>query len=198
MISDRAGSPTGKSDTGFALVEVLVAVLVSAIGVLGLAAMQISAKRAIYEAAQRSIATNLAGDMLERMRSNPSALAAYRVMGLEGPATPSTRNCSMSVCSALQLAAHDLFEWSALLQGASESVEINGRATDVGGLAAASACITHTAGLVSVALSWRGVHVMANPTESSCGNSDASYGPSSGLRRLLVMTSYIGVQRVQP
>ncbi|MEH6582015.1 MAG: type IV pilus modification protein PilV [Halioglobus sp.] len=197
-MTDTARSQKGSIETGFALVEVLVAVLVSAIGVLGLAAMQISAKRATYEAAQRSIATNLAGDMLERMRSNPSALAAYRVMDLAGPAIPSTRNCSMSVCSALQLAAHDLFEWRELLQGVSERLEINGRVTEAGGLADSSACITHTAGLVSVALSWRGVHVMANPMESDCGNSDARYGPSSGLRRSLVMTSYIGVQRVQP
>ena len=52
--------------TGASLIEVLIAVLIFTSGALGLAGMQLVAKRNTYEATQRSIATGLAGDILEQ------------------------------------------------------------------------------------------------------------------------------------
>lgn len=53
---------------GFTLIEVLVALLVLAIGLLGLAALQTQGVRFNHDAAVRTQATNLAQDMLERLR----------------------------------------------------------------------------------------------------------------------------------
>ncbi len=67
---------------GIGLVEVLVALLVFSVGILGVTAMQLAAKRSGYEATQRSIATSLARDIIERMRSNPGQLPGYVVSDL--------------------------------------------------------------------------------------------------------------------
>jgi type IV pilus assembly protein PilV len=55
---------------GFSLVEVLVSVLILSVGVLGMAALQLSALRSNQTAAVRSQATFLAYDISDRMRAN--------------------------------------------------------------------------------------------------------------------------------
>ena len=59
---------TLKRARGFTLIEVLVSLLVLAIGLLGLAALQTQGVRFNHDAATRTQATNLANDLLERMR----------------------------------------------------------------------------------------------------------------------------------
>lgn len=58
---------------GFSLVEVLVAVLVLSIGLLGLAGLQIAAARANDGARLRTEATLAASDVADRLRADPSA-----------------------------------------------------------------------------------------------------------------------------
>ncbi len=55
---------------GFTLIEVLVAVVILSVGLLGLAGLQISGLRNNQEAYLRSQATIIAQDILERMRAN--------------------------------------------------------------------------------------------------------------------------------
>lgn len=178
--------------SGVGLVEVLIAVLIFAVGMLGMTAMQLGAKRSSFEATQRSIATSLARDILERMRSNPVALSSYAVLELGSATVTSGTNCNTSSCTTAQLAVRDVYEWSQLLQGAAEKITINGVTSDTGGLVDYRACITNASGFVTVAIAWRGVGDMANPTGSTCGEASGLYGPSQLQRRLLFMTSYIG------
>lgn len=56
---------------GFTLVEVLVAVLILAVGLLGLAGLQLTGMRANDSAERRMRATVAVQDVLERMRVNP-------------------------------------------------------------------------------------------------------------------------------
>jgi type IV pilus assembly protein PilV len=58
---------------GFTLVEVLVALVVLSIGLLGIASLQLSSLRWNHGASKRSQATLLAYDILDRMRANPIA-----------------------------------------------------------------------------------------------------------------------------
>jgi type IV pilus assembly protein PilV len=175
--------------------------LVVAVGMLGLMAMQVNAKRTNYEAAQRMLATALARDMLERMRSNPEQLAVYvrSDMGAraahEVSAGQPAVDCRAVDCRPAQLAAHDLREWESMLTGASDGAGING------GLVEPRACISHDAGLVEVAIAWLGINAASNPDASACGaNAAGLYDAPSGApgnnlrRRLLVMGSYIGRQ----
>jgi len=56
--------------SGFTLLEVLVAILVLSIGLLGLAGLMASSIRNNHSAYQRTQATWLAYDMIDRMRVN--------------------------------------------------------------------------------------------------------------------------------
>ncbi len=62
---------------GFSLIEVLVALLVLAIGLLGLAALQAQGLRFNHDAYVRTQATHIAYDIVDRMRANNANVAAY-------------------------------------------------------------------------------------------------------------------------
>ena len=70
-------------NTGFTLIEVLIAMLVLAVGLLGLAALQASSLRNAQSAYNRSLATELAYDLADRMRANIPGIVTY----ITGPAT---------------------------------------------------------------------------------------------------------------
>jgi type IV pilus assembly protein PilV len=96
--------------TGFSLVELLVAVLILAIGLTGLAALQIAGIRGNQTAYYRSVATQLAYDIADRMRSNPVG-----VTGLfynSGTSGSDNTQCETSTCTPAQLAGYDLRRWN--------------------------------------------------------------------------------------
>ncbi|MFZ5957011.1 type IV pilus modification protein PilV [Pseudomonas sp. QL9] len=78
---------------GFTLIEVLVALLVLGIGVLGSLAFQARAQQHLLDAQWRDSATLLASDLLELMRSNPAGIDGY--FKAHGEAFPgATGNCA--------------------------------------------------------------------------------------------------------
>lgn len=183
--------PTRKQG-GVGLVEVLIAVLVFALGILGMASMQVNAKRVSYDALQRSLATALTRDIIERMRSNPSdtSLAVFGAVNNLGGGTITSEpspNCKTATCTPAQLAAHDIWEWEQALDGASETVG----GTQAGGLVSPKACITYAAGVVTVAIAWKGYDGQVNPTGSTCGQGLGLYGTSEKDRQLVVVSTYI-------
>ncbi|WDZ51519.1 type IV pilus modification protein PilV [Acinetobacter vivianii] len=72
---------------GVGLVEVLVALVLLAIGVLGFAALQLRAVDSSLEANKQVIALTIARDLAEKMRANPQATRAgkYKVAAVEVP-----------------------------------------------------------------------------------------------------------------
>ena len=89
---------------GFTLLEVLVAVVVLSIGLLGLAGLMASSLRNSHSAYQRTQATWLAYDALDRMRANRQvALAGGYNLALGG--TPGGSG----------MAATDLSQWTTAL-----------------------------------------------------------------------------------
>ena len=72
---------------GFTLLEVLIALLILSIGLLGLAALQTTSLRSNQMASMRTTATQLAYDISDRMRANPVGVAAGEYV-LAGGATP--------------------------------------------------------------------------------------------------------------
>jgi len=190
--------PALKRQRGLGLIEILIAVLVFTVGMLGLAGMQLTAKRAGYEATQRSVATGLARDILERMRGNPDQLTAYGATNIGDPNAPldaPSTNCFTTSCTPAQLASYDLVDWENLVAGTTEKFGLN----NAGGLVSPRACITNVNGTVTVAIAWLGVGSADNPTGSACGNEvtglydDPDQTEGNNLRRrLLVMTTFIG------
>src|SRR5690606_16627117 len=63
---------------GVGLMEVLVALVNLAIGILGFSALQLRGIEATQEANEQSVAMNLSRDLAERMRINRTALATYK------------------------------------------------------------------------------------------------------------------------
>jgi len=63
--------------SGFTIVEVLVALVVLAIGLLGIAALYLNSLQSGRTAIYRTQAVNLAADLADRIRANRTAQAAY-------------------------------------------------------------------------------------------------------------------------
>jgi type IV pilus assembly protein PilV len=100
---------TDAAQRGFTLIEVLVAVLVLAIGLVGIAGLQVFALKANQSAYMRSQATALAYSLGERMRSN---VPAAEDNAYDPAAASAIAGCvSSSGCSSLEMAQHDLAEW---------------------------------------------------------------------------------------
>ncbi|HEV8695243.1 MAG TPA: type IV pilus modification protein PilV [Lysobacter sp.] len=62
-----------RSQRGFSLIEVLVALVVTTMGLMGLASLQLLALKTQHNAFMRGQATQLNHDIIERMRSNSAA-----------------------------------------------------------------------------------------------------------------------------
>ena len=95
---------------GTSLIEVLVAVVVLAVGLLGVAGMQMSALRNNQSAYQRSVAAMLASSIAERMeanRTNAQAGAYNLAVGAPGCNGPGVGS----------LALQDLDDWISEMQG---------------------------------------------------------------------------------
>lgn len=65
---------------GFSLIEVLIALVVLAVGLLGVAMMQMLNLRFTQSANQRTIATNLAYELIDVMRTNRLLSAQYQAI----------------------------------------------------------------------------------------------------------------------
>lgn len=99
QLLDPPGRTTSKQ-AGAGLLEVLIALVVLTVGLLGLASLQTVSLQLNGSALVRSQAANLAYDITERIRANRPAAAAYNIAIDEDPeSSPST------------LAAADLAEW---------------------------------------------------------------------------------------
>jgi type IV pilus assembly protein PilV len=94
------------SDAGFTLIEILVAMVVLAIGLLGVAAMQLRGLQYSHDAYLRSQISVLAFGMADRMRLNQANAVSYVSAFIVNPAAPPPA-CVVGAVSA----ANDLACW---------------------------------------------------------------------------------------
>lgn len=116
-IAMQYAQPTRSRHDGFTLVEVLIALVVLSIGLLGLASLQTNALKFSHSGYQHSQATFLAYDILDRMRANRTTAmnsSAYKI-GLTASA-PTAPNCVTGTCSPSQMASFDLAQWKTLIE----------------------------------------------------------------------------------
>ena len=95
-----------KTQTGIALLEALVALLILAFGVLGLLWMHQKALMQQRQQLMRTIAMDLADDLAERMTLNASQRTLYAKAW--GSITATAPNCSATACTRQDLAAWDM------------------------------------------------------------------------------------------
>jgi len=100
-----------KFHIGVGMVEVLVAVVIISVGMLGIASLYVTTLQAKTTSLSRLKAVNLAYDMADRIRANPAGGTFYTLASGTALTAPSP-TCLTSNCTAAQLAAADLYAWS--------------------------------------------------------------------------------------
>jgi type IV pilus assembly protein PilV len=109
-----------KEQAGFALIEVLIAILLLAAGAVGAAGMQLSSLRGLQHSKFRTAAVELASEMADKMRANSTQMksAANPFVGVdfqaspnESPEAPSLCYGAGANCDSNALAKFDLYEW---------------------------------------------------------------------------------------
>ena len=197
--------------SGFTLIEALVAAFVLAVGIMGIVSLLSLSKVSQHESIQRTRAVVLVNDILERIRRNPAGMSVYRCamfsvepsdiclemepLGDASRGTEPVPNCHSATCTPAELAAHDLWAWEQLLNGASAIVTDGGAPTV--GLRNVSACVNFTAddgrqntGIVDVVIQWQGLQETADAVISGgtvCGDAAAE----DTTRRQVIVNSYV-------
>ena len=105
-----------KRRLGFTLIEVLIALLIMAIGFLGLANIQIISLKNNQSAYNRSQATLIAYDVIDRMRLNSTVTPFYLTTRVGTQLTTTQAHCTQCTdlnyaCTPTQIATLDLCEW---------------------------------------------------------------------------------------
>ena len=102
---------------GFSLVEVLVAVLIFSLGLLGMAALLVVATQSSHASYLRTQVGFLAEQMANRMRANPQGVWAGHYDSAVYPVSGTPPICdSAAGCSPAQVAQRDRILWSRQLQ----------------------------------------------------------------------------------
>ena len=95
---------------GITLLESLVAIVVMALGILGILGVQMRTLSDTQTGVRRAQAIRLIEDMGERMKANPSALANLSSYVSNFAASPTVPSCA-SGCTAANLATYDVAVW---------------------------------------------------------------------------------------
>ena len=98
--------PGFKRMQGFNLVEVLIALIIMSVGMLGIAGLYVHSMQAGRTSLFRHHAVTLAGDVADRIRANPRALGAYALAGADNNCVSGGINCTPAA-----MAANDIFLW---------------------------------------------------------------------------------------
>ncbi len=184
-----------RPQTGFSLIELLVALIVFTIGLLAIAGLQTVSKQANYESMQRTTAAQVANGMLEDIRTNGGGIDTYLAAGDLGGgsrgAEPAPNCTSGSECNAAEKATFDLWVWEQMIDG---NLEMNA-GTAAGGLVLPTLCIggplVGGAGTYQVTIVWRGSASITNVNASLCGLVSGNYGAQNVLRRVVEITTFI-------
>jgi type IV pilus assembly protein PilV len=98
---------SSRLNNGFTLLEVLVSLVIIAIGLLGMVGLQVTTMKNNNNSGMRTQAMFLAEDLAERMRANETINYANVSAGCD--------SCISSGCGNTALAANDLCEWQTLV-----------------------------------------------------------------------------------
>lgn len=168
------------------MIEVLVTIVILAIGLMGLLQMQTRLHKSEMESYQRTQAMILLSDMASRITTNRSAAASYVTASALGAAM----TCPTSSSTLQQV---DTAEWCNALQGAAEQTSSN---VMVGAMIGGRGCI-ESVGTVSapqymVSVVWQGLTpIAAPPAAVTCGvdaYDDVTTDCSANLCRRFVST----------
>lgn len=184
------------SSRGFTLLEVLITLIILAIGLLGLASLQSKMHVTEMESYQRTQAVLLAQDMYGRINDNRGAVESY----VTGPSSPlgtgETASCSPTPSNTV---GRDMCDWSTELKGAAETK--NGGTTQVGAMIGARGCVERIQainaadgvcqpGIYLISVAWQGLTATVAPQAGlACGKDQYD---AETKRRIISTTITIG------
>jgi type IV pilus assembly protein PilV len=99
-----------KSQSGFSLIEVLISMIIIAIGLLGLSGLQLASLKGTTNAHSRNVASMLAMELSERMRANSLGVAGAFYDNDVACGTSETVCRGTTLCSPEDTARHDVLE----------------------------------------------------------------------------------------
>jgi len=114
VTSQPCGLP---KQSGFSLIEALVAFLILSIGMLGIASLQTMSVKAGHTATLRTAAVMKADEILESIRANPTVLLSYANSTAESGTDNGCAETTTAavLCAPAQLALDDIFRWKSSL-----------------------------------------------------------------------------------
>jgi type IV pilus assembly protein PilV len=169
---------------GFSLIEVMVALLVLSLGLVGGMGMQLAALRTRHQSALLSQAVTLAAGMADRMRANSGQMNAADSLNpylnqfydtdTDGAPAPSSVSCFAAAgCTGAQLAAFDLLELKrqlgALLPAGRLAICRDTPAWDEAGRGLRWECHPGAGAPVVIKLGWRGKNPDGTPLQDGPG-----------------------------
>ena len=193
---------------GFTLIEVLVTLVLLALGLIGVIGLQARGQQAELESYQRGQAIALVQDMVDRINTDRAAAHSLTYV-TSSPVGGGT----LTSCSGLSGAQYDLCDWGNELTGAAEA---NGACTTasgagcIGAMLGAVGCVTYATstelkdsngnveagtGIYTVTVAWQGVITTTVTPANSCGQGLYPVNattPDDTWRRVAVATLRIG------
>lgn len=157
---------------GVVLFEVMISIVILAVGLLGLAKLQASTRQIEMESYQRAQAVILLQDMVGRLSANNKAAACYALTNPAsgapylgyGGALPG--NCGIGTIAQQTTALNDLTQWHQMLAGAAEA----DGAVQIGAMIGARGCIAFDAAtnVYVVTVAWQGLFESSAPPGLTC------------------------------
>ena len=173
MVNDHILPPRGQRGTS--LIEILVTIVILAIGLLGLAGLQSRLQASEMEAYQRAQALVLLDDMASRINANRANAASYALAAPTAAPLGAGMTCPTSTSSQQEI---DAGQWCQALQGAAET----SGGGKVGAMIGGRGCVEDLGGgeyLVTVA--WQGLTPIAAPPNSPACGTGSYVGPAGSV-----------------
>ncbi len=119
MIIHRSPKGRPSRQRGFSLLEVLIALLVLSVGLLGIAGLQTISLKFNHQSYERTQATTLISEMYEKIIANPQA-ATDGVFSAVAYGSPSSSyasgGCPAACATTTELATYDIQQWKLALE----------------------------------------------------------------------------------
>ena len=183
MLSPMQHRSTRAQECGVGLIEILITIVITSFGLIGLVALSGRMTLNEMESLQRTHALTLLGNMTQRMQANVPALASYVTSTAVGTGDAQPADCSTLVTPTI--AQMDACEWSNALKGAAEK----SGTTSVGAMLGARGCVeniqtevlaTCQPAIYRITVAWQGLSSTVTPN-LSCGAT--LYGTDDSVRR---------------
>ncbi|MEP5568049.1 MAG: type IV pilus modification protein PilV [Halioglobus sp.] len=184
---------------GFTLIEVLITLIIVAIGLLGLAGLQVTSLKNQMEAYQRAQAILLVEDMVNRARVNAIEARAGSYTDGEDYGRIDSDDICPADPSVATTAQNDLCAWNDALVGVDV---LSSTSQNFGSIIGARGCIENLDGvsgdgdrIVRVTVAWLGASPTVEPA-ADCGENQ--FGADDRYRRVVSMDAVLANLALAP